>query len=104
MNINLKDEKQHAHELIDRMAPGQVSAVVGLLEMILDPFARTLASAPYDDEPVSEEEAREVEAAKASLARGEGIPHEKVLAEFGLTSEDFERMGCTPLKPNGSDQ
>ncbi len=98
------DEKQHAHELIDRMAPGQVSAVIGLLEIILDPLARTLASAPYDDEPVSEEEAREVEAAKASLARGEGVPHEEVLAEFGLTSEDFERMGRTPLKPNGSDQ
>src|SRR5260370_26520041 len=85
------DEKQHAHELIDRMAPGQVAAVVGLLEIILDPLARTLASAPYDDEPVSQEEAREVEAAKASLARGESIPHEEVLAECCLTSEDFER-------------
>jgi hypothetical protein len=104
MSHGSTDEKQHAHELIDRMAPGQVSAVVGLLEIILDPFARTLAGAPYDDEPVSEEEGREVEAAKASLARGEGVPHEKVLAEFGLTSEDFERMGRTPLKPNGSDQ
>jgi hypothetical protein len=87
------DEKQHAHELIDRMAPGQIAAVVGLLEIMLDPLARTLASAPYDDEPVSTEEAREVEEAKASLARGEGIPHEEVLAELGLTSEDFERMG-----------
>ena len=47
------DEKQHAHELIDRMAPGQVAAVVSLLEIMLDPLARTLASAPYDDEPVS---------------------------------------------------
>jgi hypothetical protein len=98
------DPKQHAHELIDRMAPGQVSAVVGLLEIILDPLARTLASAPYDDEPVSAEEAREVEAAKASLARGEGIPHEDVLAEFGLSSEDFERMGRTPIEPQGSKQ
>jgi hypothetical protein len=87
------DEKQHAHELIDRMAPGQVAAVVSLLEIMLDPLARTLASAPYDDERVSVEEAREVEAAKASLARGEGITHEEVLAEFGLSSEDFERMG-----------
>ncbi len=92
------DEKQHAHKLIDRMAPGQVSAVVSLLEIMLDPLARTLASAPYDDEPVSAEEAREVEAAKASLARGEGIPHEEVLAEFGLAPEDFERMGRTPQK------
>jgi len=98
------DEKQHAHELIDRMAPGQVSAVVGLLEIMLDPLARTLASAPYDDEPVSQEEAREVEASKASLARGEAIPHEKILAEFGLSAEDFERMGRTPPKVGRSDR
>jgi hypothetical protein len=90
---NGSDEKQHAHELIDRMAPGQVAAVVGFLKIMLDPLASTLAIAPYDDEPVSAEEAREVEGAKASLARGEGVPHEEVLAEFGLTSEDFERMG-----------
>ena len=32
-------------------APGQVAAVVGLLEIMLDPLARTLAAAPYDDEP-----------------------------------------------------
>ncbi|MGB8831742.1 MAG: hypothetical protein WCC95_06295 [Candidatus Sulfotelmatobacter sp.] len=32
------------------------------------------------------------------------IPNEDVLAEFGLTSQDFERMGHTPLKPKGSDQ
>jgi hypothetical protein len=96
------DEKQHPHELIERMAPGQVATVVGLLEITLDPLARTLASAPYDDEPVSAEEAREVEAAKASLARGEGIPHEEVLAEFGLTAEEFERMGRTPLARTSS--
>lgn len=98
------DEKQHAHELIDCMAPGQIAALVGLLEIMLDPLARTLASAPFDDEPVGEAEAREIESSKASLARGEGIPHEDVLKEFGLSSEDFQRMGRTPLKPNGSDQ
>src|SRR5579862_99648 len=96
------DEKQHAHELIERMAPGQVSAVVNLLEIILDPLARKLASSPYDDEPISREEAHEVDASKASLARGEGVPHEKVLAEFGLSAEDFERMGHTPSDPSGS--
>jgi hypothetical protein len=89
-------DKQHAHELIDRLAPGQVAAVVGLLEIILDPFARKLANAPYDDEPVSAEEARELDEARASLARGEGIPHEEVLAEFGLTTKDFEEIGHTP--------
>ena len=88
--------KQHAHELIDRMAPGQVSAVVGLLEIMLDPFARALANAPYDDEPISEEDNRAVAASKTAQT----IPHEEVLAEFGLTQEDFDRMGQTPLEPH----
>jgi len=97
-------DKQQAHKLIELLSPGQVPTAVGMLETLLDPFSRALANAPLDDEPVTAEEAREVEVAKASFARGEGIPHEEVLAEFGLTSEDFERMGRTPLKPNGSDQ
>ena len=91
--------KQEAHELIDSMAPSQVSAVVGLLKVMLDPLTRTLANAPIDDEPVSAEEAREIAEARASLARGEGISHEEVLAEFGLNAEDFARMGRTPLEP-----
>jgi hypothetical protein len=91
--------KQQAHELIDSMAPGQVVAVVGLLKVMADPLTRTLANAPYDDEPVSAEEAREIAAARASLARGEGVSNDEVLAEFGLTAEDFDRMGRTPLEP-----
>ena len=94
------NEKQRAHELIERLAPGQISAVVHLLAVMTDPVARSLAHAPVDDEPATEEEAREIAAARASLDRGEGIPHEKVLAEFGLTSEDFARLGRTPLDPH----
>ncbi len=96
------NEKQQAHELIERLAPTQISAVVHLLEVMTDPVARSLANAPVDDEPVTEEEAREIAAARASLDRGEGIPHEKILSEFGLTSEDFARMGRTPLDSHKS--
>lgn len=96
----MANSKEHAHELIERLAPGQVSAVVGLLEIMLDPVSRSLANAPLDDEPVSEEEAREIAAARASLDHGEGTPHEQVLAEFGLNTEDFQRLGRTPLDPH----
>lgn len=91
-------QKRHAHDLIDRMAPAQLSAVVTLLEVMLDPLSSALSSAPEDDEPISEEEAREVAQSKAALARGEGVPHEEVLADFGLSAKGFERMGHTPLK------
>jgi hypothetical protein len=98
----MADPKEHAHELIDRMAPGQVEVVVGLLELILDPVARSLAKAPFEDEPISEEENLAVAASKAWLKNNQPIPNENVLAEFGLNKEDFERMGRTPLDPHGS--
>jgi hypothetical protein len=91
--------KQQAHELIDRLSAGQASAVVNLLEAMLDPVSAALASASMDDEPTSEEEARDVVESRAAIARGEVISNDEVLTDFGLTVEDFERMGSTPLKP-----
>jgi hypothetical protein len=91
--------KQEAHELIERLSTGQVIAAVGLFKAMLDPVSVALANAPIDDEPVSEEEAREIAEARAAIARGEVVSNEEVLAEFGLTTEDFERMGRTPLEP-----
>jgi hypothetical protein len=80
-------EKQQAHELIERLGPNQVTAVVGLLEALLDPVSRAIANAPVDDEPESEQEHRNVAESKAWFERqgGRGIPHEEVLAEFGAT-------------------
>jgi hypothetical protein len=87
------DEKQQAHELIERLAPNQVSAVVGLLEAMLDPVSRAIANAPVDDEPESEAERQAVAESKAWFERrsGQGISHEEVLADFGLTPKDFNQ-------------
>lgn len=84
------DDKQQAHELIERLAPKQVSAVVGLLEAMLDPVSRAIANAPVDDEPESEQERQAVAESKAWFERqgGQGIPHEEVLADFGFTPKD----------------
>jgi hypothetical protein len=99
MALASRDTKQQAYELIDRMAPGQLSAVVGLMKIVLDPVSRAIANAPFDDEPVTAAEARDIAEAHAAYARGEVVSNEEVLAEFGLTTEDFERMGRTPLEP-----
>jgi hypothetical protein len=84
-------EKQQAHELIERLAPSQVSAVVGLLQAMLDPVARAIANAPIDDEPVTEEERQAVARSEAWFEErgGKGIAMEEVLADFGLTMEDL---------------
>ena len=84
--------RQEAHELIERLSTRQVIAAVGLFKAMLDPVEIALANAPIDDEPVSEEEAREIAAAKEWLVAhpGEGIPHEQVLAELGITREEID--------------
>ena len=93
------DTKQRAHELIDRLAPNQVAAVVGLIEALLDPVSRSIANAPLEDEPISEEETRAVAESRAWLKDHEPIPNKEVLRELGLSEEDFERMGRTPPEP-----
>ena len=81
--------KEQAHELIERMASSQISAVVGLLETMLDPVSRAIANAPFDDEPESEGERRAVAESKAWLAQhpGQTISHAEMMAEFGLSEE-----------------
>jgi hypothetical protein len=74
--------KEHAHELIERLPPMQLSAVVGLLEAMLDPFS--LANAPVEQEEITPETAAAIDRARASLARGEGTPHEEILREFTI--------------------
>ena len=85
--------KQEAHELIERMSTAQASAIATLITSMLDPVDRTIASAPFDDEEISDEENRAVAASKAWLAEhpGEGIPHEEMLREFGINPEDLHR-------------
>ncbi len=84
--------KEHAHELIDRLAPSQVPAVIGMLEALLDPVSRAIANAPIDDEPVSAEEERALAESREWLKRNEGIRHEQVLAELGITQEEIDRF------------
>lgn len=88
---NLLHEKQQVHELIDRLAPSQVTAVRGLLEAMLDPVAAAVAAAPSDDEPVTDEDRRRIREGEAWLEEhgGKGIPMDDVLAEFGVHSEDL---------------
>jgi hypothetical protein len=68
----------------------QIATAIRFLEfMLLDPVARVVATAPPDDEPVTEQDRRRFHAGQAWFAqRGKGIPMEDVLAEFGLKPED----------------
>jgi hypothetical protein len=90
MNTDPVQQKQQAHVMLDLLGPEKISAVVGLLEVMLDPVARAIANAPIDDEPVTEEEERALAESREWLKHNKGIPHEQVLAELGITQEEID--------------
>jgi hypothetical protein len=90
--MNGATEKHHAHELIERLPDAQIATAIRFLEfMLLDPVARTVATAPPDDEPVTEQDRSRFHGRQTWFAQrgGKGIPMEEVLGEFDLKPEDF---------------
>jgi hypothetical protein len=76
-------DRQHGHQLLDQLGPGQFAAVVHLLE--------TMVSPDEEGNTVSNAERKAIAEADEWLKHNEPIPHEEVLAEFGLTMSDWER-------------
>ncbi len=83
MGNDIARERQNAHALLDMLPEEKLTAVRGLLEVLVEPLSRSLASAPVEEEEVTPETAAALDRSRASLARGEGVPHEDVLSEFG---------------------
>jgi len=50
----------------------------------MEPKLDSLALSPVEEEEITPETAAALDRGRASLARGEGIPHEEILREFGL--------------------
>ena len=90
----MNETRQYAHRLIDQMPEAQLNGLVHFLETIIEPVVRDF---PLEDEEISAEEEQAVAEADEWLEHNKPIPHEEVLAEFGLTMADWERMGRTPL-------
>jgi len=63
----------------------KLNALRSLLEVMVEPLARSLVLAAVEKEEITPETAAALDRARASLARGEGIPHEEILREFGLS-------------------
>ena len=74
------NDRQHVHELIDRLPSAQLHAIENLLKTILE-----------GNDEITEEDRRRIQVGKAWFEQrgGKGIPMEDVLAEFGLKTEDF---------------
>ena len=71
-------DKQHIVELLDRLEPGQIAAVVQLLEVIVHD----------DDDQLTDEDRRAVAASREYFRKGgAGIPFEQLVADLGLTMD-----------------
>jgi hypothetical protein len=83
-------DRQQAHQLLDQLGPAQFAAIAQLLEVLastegVDPLAHSLSQAPVEEEEITSETAAALDRARATLGRGEGIPHAEILREFGLS-------------------
>ena len=79
---------QHAHHLLDQLGPGQLAAVVHLLETMVLP--------EEDGDTLRPAEAKAIAEADEWSKHNEPIPHEQVLAECGLSMADWEKMSREP--------
>jgi hypothetical protein len=84
MQTDQTPERQQAHALVDMLPAEKLAVIRSLVEVMVEPLSRSLASAPVEDEEITDETAAAIERSRASLARGEGIPHEEIRGEFGL--------------------
>jgi hypothetical protein len=74
-------DRRELHALVDHISAGDLSAARKILRALADPVWQSILAAPIDDEPETEQERAEVEAARKETWTGTN--HEEVLREFG---------------------
>ena len=75
--------REHAHQLLDRLGPGQLEAVTKLLEVMI--------ASEEDEDELTEEDRRAIAASREYFRSNPegGIPFEDVVAECGFTMDDI---------------
>ena len=87
--------REHAHQLLDRLDADRLAAVVHLIEAFL-PEGDIDGDATEDSLTLSPAEAKAIAEADEWCRHNAPIPHEHVLAEFGLSMADWEKMSLEP--------
>jgi len=80
--MRVDPRREELHELLDHIPDSDVPTARKFLRALADPVWLSILTAPLDDEPETEEELAEVEAARNETSPA--ISHEEVLREFGL--------------------
>ncbi len=77
------DSKQHAHELLEQLGPGQLAAVIHLLEVMID-----------DEDELTEEDRQAIRSSREYFRDNPdgGLSFEDMVASCGLTMEQVRKV------------
>ncbi|HBY64435.1 MAG TPA: hypothetical protein DEH78_31840 [Solibacterales bacterium] len=82
MALDLEQERQQAHALLDLLPPAKLGAVRSLLAVMIDD--------DETEEELTEEDRRALRASDEYFRNGgQGIPFEQVVADLGITMEQI---------------
>ena len=87
MTLDRQQELKQAHALLDQLPPAKLGTVRSLLEVMVD---------GDEDEELTDEDRRAIHVGLDSLEKHCTVSMEEVLADFGLTMVDFEKMAHEP--------
>jgi len=76
--------REELYRLVDSIPGSQLDDARKALEPLADPVLTSLANAPFDDEPETDEERAAVEEAWEGYGRGEWKSMDEVRRELGL--------------------
>ena len=76
-------DRAELHRLVDALRPDALDEARAALERLADPVQLALLAAPVDDEPVTDEDRRDIAAAREEYRRGETLSNEDVRRAMG---------------------
>ncbi len=85
--LEYEDTKREIISLIDNLPESELHAVkryVQYVRDLQDPFLNALADAPWDDEPLTDEDRAAVAEAREDIAAGRTISAEDLRKELGI--------------------
>ena len=84
------DRRERLRRLVEFLPQAELHAAERYLEFLVgpDPGIRAVVHAPWDDEPLTDEDRKAIEEGRRDIEEGKGIPHSEIRAKFGLDDED----------------
>ena len=84
----MTDIRAELHEEVDQLSDEELVGLQEFLRTFPDVATAVCRRAPIDPEPVTEAEMLAMEEAEEWFEQNEGIPHEEVMREHGLSDSD----------------